>query len=348
MKKTAYIWVILLLTCISHTSHAQQAEPDRIYFEDDFSKDTIGKFHSKWWVSTVDSMQFKNKKYLSVQKENNIYRLTTDGNPDHGVCIEPRFDSTTPLLDSSVLEFDFVLKNNNSFINIEFGKYHSKNLWGLEALFFLSYKKDEGLVLSATSQFDAYFKDKKAIAPESREATKWHHFKIILNKGDIKCYIDQYRLLYMPQTRMDPTNFAICMGGGASLAKFRLSSIKTNYEFDKILTEDKFVTHAINFDVSKSSIQPESMEFIKQLAQFLSKYPEVRLEIDGHTDSDGDAAANVTLAETRANEVKKQLTAMGISEQRLTTKGFGATKPLQPNTTPEAKANNRRVEFIKL
>ena len=53
------------------------------------------------------------------------------------------------------------------------------------------------------------------------------------------------------------------------------------------------------------------------------------------------------LSQDRADEVKKQLVSLGINETRLTTKGYGASKPIQSNTTPEGKAENRRVEFIK-
>ena len=75
--------------------------------------------------------------------------------------------------------------------------------------------------------------------------------------------------------------------------------------------------------------------------------PKVLLEIDGHTDNDGNPDKNLQLSQTRADEVMKQLTLLGINANRLTAKGYGATKPIQTNDTPEGKAANRRVEFVK-
>ena len=116
---------------------------------------------------------------------------------------------------------------------------------------------------------------------------------------------------------------------------------------DKLLTDNKFITHAINFDVAQSTIQPQSMSFINRLATWLKANPSVKLEIDGHTDNDGNEETNLKLSQARANEVKKQLTLLGINEARLTAAGFGATRPIQPNDTPEGKSQNRRVEFVK-
>ena len=77
--------------------------------------------------------------------------------------------------------------------------------------------------------------------------------------------------------------------------------------------------------------------------------PTVKIKIIGHTDSDGDASANLTLSKKRAEAVKMRLVyGFGISESRLSTDGKGETAPLINNTTSEAKSQNRRVEFIKL
>ena len=74
----------------------------------------------------------------------------------------------------------------------------------------------------------------------------------------------------------------------------------------------------------------------------------VKLEVGGHTDSDGDAARNQSLSQVRAEAVRKVLVDQGIDGARLTAKGYGSTKPIAKNDSPEGKANNRRVEFTKV
>jgi outer membrane protein OmpA-like peptidoglycan-associated protein len=81
----------------------------------------------------------------------------------------------------------------------------------------------------------------------------------------------------------------------------------------------------------------------------LTDDPALKLEIDGHTDSDGADAANLDLSQKRADSVRTYLVAnYKIDTSRLSTKGLGETKPIDANTTPEGKANNRRVEFVKM
>ena len=116
---------------------------------------------------------------------------------------------------------------------------------------------------------------------------------------------------------------------------------------DKLTTDGKIVTHGILFDTGKATIKPQSMGVLNEVVKMLKENAAVKIEIDGHTDSDGSAQLNQKLSQDRADAVKSQLVTMGIDAGRMTTKGFGATKPMDNNTTPEGKANNRRVEFVK-
>jgi OOP family OmpA-OmpF porin len=81
----------------------------------------------------------------------------------------------------------------------------------------------------------------------------------------------------------------------------------------------------------------------------LNDNPTVRVKIVGHTDSDGNEKSNLDLSKRRAASIKNSLTSeFGIDPSRMETDGKGQTQPISDNNTTEGKANNRRVEFIKL
>jgi outer membrane protein OmpA-like peptidoglycan-associated protein len=114
-------------------------------------------------------------------------------------------------------------------------------------------------------------------------------------------------------------------------------------QFDTLIREAEHRTFA-----GLATIKPPSMGTLSQIAKLLKDNPALKLEVGGHTDADGDAAKNLTLSQARADAVKQALVDAGIDAARLTTKGYGATKPVDVNTTLEGKANNRRVEFTKI
>lgn len=101
----------------------------------------------------------------------------------------------------------------------------------------------------------------------------------------------------------------------------------------------------IGFEFGKATLTPESEAELDKLADLLTDYPLMRIEIEGHTDDIGSDAANLKLSDDRAKAVVDHLRGRKIEEERMTWKGFGETRPLVPNTTEEARAKNRRVEF---
>lgn len=102
----------------------------------------------------------------------------------------------------------------------------------------------------------------------------------------------------------------------------------------------------IVFESGKDIIKPESTPVLEQVLQYLSENPNVtKLRIEGHTDSDGDDKMNLNLSGARAAAVVAWLVGKGVDKGRLLAVGFGETKPLVPNDTPDNKAQNRRVEF---
>ncbi|MCD4772928.1 MAG: OmpA family protein [Bacteroidales bacterium] len=114
-----------------------------------------------------------------------------------------------------------------------------------------------------------------------------------------------------------------------------------------MLQDGKIICTGIKFDVNKATLKPESMGPINEVFKLMEKHPEISFSVEGHTDSDGDNDFNQTLSEERAATVKATLISLGISADRLSSKGWGETKPNDANNTAEGKANNRRVEFVK-
>lgn len=85
------------------------------------------------------------------------------------------------------------------------------------------------------------------------------------------------------------------------------------------------------------------------VADAMAAQPSLKLRIEGHTDSSGDPVKNLELSKRRAESVKNALVSQfKIPAGRLATEGYGQTKPLSPNDTPQGRANNRRVEFAKM
>ena len=103
----------------------------------------------------------------------------------------------------------------------------------------------------------------------------------------------------------------------------------------------------ILFDTSKSSFQKQTYPVLQAMVAILKEYPTAKFALEGHTDSDGKDAYNLTLSQSRAAAVRSFLVENGIAADRLTSEGFGETKPVASNNTKAGKAQNRRVE-VKL
>lgn len=106
------------------------------------------------------------------------------------------------------------------------------------------------------------------------------------------------------------------------------------------------VKETIGFAHGKAEIEPASMDLLDAVAKILSQTMSIsRLTIEGHTDTTGEPAANQPLSEERARAVKKYLESKGVDPQRLESRGFGSSQPVDTNDTEEGRAKNRRVEF---
>ncbi len=120
-------------------------------------------------------------------------------------------------------------------------------------------------------------------------------------------------------------------------------------DFSQVISSTgRYVTHGILFDTDSDRLKPESAPVIQGIARGLETNPALKLLIEGHTDSVGNAAHNLDLSKRRAEAVKTVLVSQfKVDAERLTTAGLGATKPIDSNDTPQGRSQNRRVEFVK-
>jgi outer membrane protein OmpA-like peptidoglycan-associated protein len=111
---------------------------------------------------------------------------------------------------------------------------------------------------------------------------------------------------------------------------------------------ERIVLEGVNFETNKNTLLPSARTILDQVAASLAAYPSAQVAIHGHTDNVGGAKYNMKLSTNRAEAVKAYLVTKGIDPGRITTKGFGFTKPIADNATPEGRAKNRRIEFIRV
>jgi len=175
----------------------------------------------------------------------------------------------------------------------------------------------------------------------------WRHIAIAYTKGKFKAYMNDTRLINVPHLEVNPTGITVASGNDNIFIKnIRIAKGGVKY-YSRVLSDGKIVENGIRFDVNKATLKPESMGPINKIYKLMIKYPNLKFSVEGHTDSDGDEAHNLELSKRRAKTVMDKFIAMGISPGRLKYTGYGESKPIDNNATPEGKANNRRVEFVK-
>ncbi len=175
----------------------------------------------------------------------------------------------------------------------------------------------------------------------------WRHIAIAYTKGKLKVYLDDQRLINIPHYEGNPTGVTVTAGSENMFIKnFRIAKGGVKY-YKRVLSDGKIIVNGIKFDVNKATLRPESMGPINRIYKLMKKQPDLKFSVEGHTDSDGDEAFNMKLSKARAKTVMDKLISMGIDKSRLKYTGWGESKPIDTNATPEGKANNRRVEFVK-
>lgn len=318
---------------------------DKILFFEDFSQDAIGDFPALWTTNGSGEVKTVNKapgKWLHMNGEDAVYCYTKE----------------IAFPDNFIVEFDLIPDDDFGYgicltlyqENPENPKEVNSDLYpGLRGLH-ISPMKDGW-------ETKGYDTDKDWLTGQGSKAPvvtgEPNHVIVWIQKRRVRIYHQGQKVIDVPTNIYAETKFnkLLFSGWDRHSAPFVTNIKITTASPDtrsKLITEGKLVTYGITFDVNKADIKPESYGTLKSIADVLTENPGVKVKITGHTDSDGDDARNLDLSKRRAESVKNELNAkFGIDASRLTTEGAGETKPVAPNDTPENKAKNRRVEFLK-
>lgn len=124
-----------------------------------------------------------------------------------------------------------------------------------------------------------------------------------------------------------------------------LESVTVEIEGQTLMEGESLVLNNIQFKVASSELLKEGKAELNKVVELMKNYPKIEIELSGHTSSEGEAEMNRKLSLNRVESCRKYLSDNGISEDRITTIGYGPDKPISPNDTEENRAKNRRVEL---
>lgn len=333
---------------------------DKVIAYEDFSAAEIGDFPVKWNTNaTAEVVTLNNRpgKWLKINKES---------------VFHPEFITSLP--ENFTLEFDlginagfdsqpFVLNITNLKSPTEYTDYYHYVSWkGTHTLHFqfapaiVDVRAGNSKLLAGKNGNHSVSNDIAHRAWDNGSRT-FAHVSIWRQKERLRVYVNGEKLWDIPRVfdslaKYNAITFA--MQGSYRpddyylLGNIRLAAGAPDTR-NKLISHGKFVTHGIRFNPNTDSLQPESFGVLKDIGKVLKENPGTKIKIIGHTDTDGDDKLNIDLSKRRAAAVKNFLVQeYGLTAADLEVDGKGESVPIDKNTTVAGKANNRRVEFVKM
>lgn len=320
---------------------------DKVIFFDDFANDYVGDFPSKWNTNgsgEIVTVGENSQKWLEIKPGFSVFYMPEMTDLPEEYTIE--FDLLATGLDNqtgSTAVLKTILSDekgfklgNYAYAQMSFCQYAPVGLW----------VRNDGQGIM------------NEISADIREAVRNRpHISIAVNKQRFRLWVNEKKVIDIPkliskENRPVGLKFELSLfrEGKERLFITNLKVAEGGLDLRrKLISEGKVSTNAILFESGSATLQPQSMGVIRQISQVLQQESGMNLNIVGHTDADGDDATNLALSKRRAEAVKNTLVSVyGIDESRLQTEGRGETEPVADNSTTDGKAQNRRVEFIKI
>jgi OmpA-OmpF porin, OOP family len=291
---------------------------ERVIFAEDFTRDNVGDFPRR--------LEFQRGNMEVVEWQGERW-LRTTGGANFAIVLP----ETLP--QRFTLEFDYAGSINPNYIyltddtrrpNIDFGWRRGGIRGGPEAV----------------GQVD-------------RPGERGHTVRVMADGAHVKVYLGETRVANVPNADLGRSDRLHVRFTGSTQTPGMITNLRIaaggRTLYDALAADGRVVTRGILFDTGSDRIRPESTPTLKEIGEMLGQHADLRLRIEGHTDSVGAADANQALSERRAQSVMRYLVEHHRVEQaRLEAAGLGESRPVDSNDTPEGRQNNRRVELVRL
>ncbi len=325
-----------------------------IMYQDDVTAEQVGEFPSKWdlFQGTVETKTLGGVKAI---------------NPTDNAQIQPLIKEQGAYLpEEFTIEYDFYYWNSKDDVGLNDIKlilavtknrsefpgegYDSGDLTAFVLKHGVCDTREHGYTFNGNKEGAFEYSFKKG----------WNHVALSFNKRALKVYFNDKRVVNLPRVNQ-PTwmcfqvpfeyknltfirNVVIAKG---AVALYDRNAQDVSAVEKAIQETGKFVTNNILFDTGKATLKQESMIEIMKVADYMKKNPNVRFEVQGHTDNQGSDKINDPLSQQRAEAIVKALEGLGVDGFNLRAVGKGSHEPVADNKTEAGRAKNRRVEFIK-
>ncbi|MEX1133053.1 MAG: OmpA family protein [Flavobacteriales bacterium] len=325
---------------------------DQVLVIEDFSQDAVGDFPARWNTNSsgeVVTLEGQEGRWFQINGEGYFHPEFLDVLPENFTLEFDAFTSEEFNYYTSFIDLFFVSASNSNMlrpdqkgrVEVSIHPYRTTGVGTTRVD--VHDANGQNLINNSRDQIQLVV---GGVAPKA-------HIAVWRQKNRLRVYMNEEKVWDLPRAFQNGIDYRFVIQGGAKEGNPYIGNLRVAVGApdtrNKLITEGKLVTRGILFDSGSERIKPESYGTLKDIATVLAENPTVRVNIIGHTDNDGDDANNLDLSKRRAASVKEALSKeFAIDAARMQTDGKGEAQPTGPNDSPQGKANNRRVEFVKL